>query len=37
MSVAELTLMGDAGRFSHQDRVAALQAYASFGTICVFG
>ena len=40
MSVAELTLMGGAGRFSHQDRVAALQrsmqAYASFGTTSVF-
>jgi predicted amidohydrolase YtcJ len=40
MSVAELTLLGGAGRFSHQDRVAALQrsmqAYASFGTTSVF-
>jgi predicted amidohydrolase YtcJ len=40
MSVAELTLMGGAGRFSHWDRVAALQrsmqAYASFGTTSVF-
>jgi predicted amidohydrolase YtcJ len=40
MSVAELTLMGGAGRFSHHHRVAALrrsmQAYAAFGTTSVF-
>jgi len=40
MSVAELTLLGGAGRFSHRDRVEALRrsmrAYASFGTTSVF-
>ena len=40
MSVVELTLMGGAGRFSHRDRVEALQrsmqSYASFGTTSVF-
>ena len=40
MSVAELTLLGGAGRFTHRDRVEALkrsmQAYASYGTTSVF-
>jgi predicted amidohydrolase YtcJ len=40
MSVAELTLLGGAGRFTMRDRVEALkrsmQAYASFGTTSVF-
>lgn len=40
MSVVELTLMGGAGRFTHKDRVAALQrsmqAYSSCGTTSVF-
>lgn len=40
MSIAELTLLGGAGRFSHRDRVEALkrsmQAYASYGTTSTF-